>query len=169
MGHDGWGPDRVGSPPKPVTDQRIIAGIDKRQRQDDRAIRMDAAAMANLTPSRSFFAGFLTYDSGGTTWSSVSNATTSTNLIEPPTTGWYDCDVTWTIVGGTANAHIEVSAVGPGYTAGPGGRANVPTDGSGDGRVSAHWQGLLGSAGGLAVGGDEYFTAYVVGRLVHEL
>lgn len=85
MGHDGWGTDRVGNPPKPVTDQRVIAGIDKRQRQDDRAIRMDASVIPPIPVGS---VGTDVETSTGSPW---------TPTITLPTTGRYVCSG-WTSI-----------------------------------------------------------------------
>lgn len=64
---------------------------------------------------------------------------------------------------------MKVSAGGPPYKVGAGGYSNVPLDGSGNGKASAHWQGLLVAGGGLAVDCGEFFTAYVRGFRVFDL
>lgn len=120
-------------------------------------------------PTLPFFVGILTYDAGGTAWTDVFNATTSTNIIEPDRDGWYLCDVTWVITGETPDTNVKVSAGGPPYKVGAGGYSNVPLDGSGNGKASAHWQGLLFAGNGLAVGCGKFFTAYVRGFRVFDL
>lgn len=111
------------------------------------------------------FSGAITYDGSGVTWSYVQRATTDANTIEPTVTGWYSCDATWVIEGGTPDATVAVSIGGAPYHGGqPGGFASLILDGSGYGIVSAHWQGVLAPGFGLAVGGAEFFTAQVIGR-----
>lgn len=159
-------PDRLPQPPGPPTLASILADHEREKRRQQRPVTRNIAS-----PSGSGlvgFTGFLTYDGSGTTWTAVSGATTSTNVIAPTRGGWYSCDVTWFMVGRTPHAHVKVSTGGPPYMSGPGGFSHVPTDSSGDGRSSAHWQGLLTGSAGLAVGGDEFFTAYVRGVLVNE-
>jgi hypothetical protein len=163
-------PDRLPHPPGPPSGTKILADHEREKRRQQRPVsKSSGAADRVVTSSLPAFAGYLTYDAGGTAWTYVENGSTSTNIIEPDRDGWYVCDVSWVIEGGTPDAHIKVSTAGPGYTVGPGGLANVPTDGFGNGRVSAHWQGPLGAGGGLAVGGDEFFTAYVRGFRVFDL
>ena len=111
------------------------------------------------------FAGVLTYDGSGTSWTAVVGAETDSNQILPAATANYSVDITWIVTGATPDSNIKVSAGGPPYVTNQhgGGRSNVPTDGSGNGRTSGHYQGQLGPDAGLAVGGDAYFTAWVYG------
>lgn len=39
MGYDGWGSSRVANPPKPTSIEGVVSDLDRRQRQDDRALR----------------------------------------------------------------------------------------------------------------------------------
>jgi hypothetical protein len=159
-------PDSPRQPPprRPSSEATILADHEKEKRRQQRPV--SDKGVTRTVSGLTIFVGTLTW-AGGPVWSSLHGATSDAGQICPYSPGWYSCDVTFEVEGGTPGARIEVGAIGSPYHTGQtgGGLDVLILDGSGDGSTSVHYQGLLTLSDGLLVSASTDFTAAVVGTL----